>query len=537
MNHSIHQKVPDFTAQFSQALGEDLVRSYWVEPNHQYYHLNDEGFTKAISWLIQDAPQPVDLISLVAADERRERGCFRLHAIFFSRQHRHFMTLVLDLDSDNPTYPAVTPFIPSAEWYEREIHDLFGIVPMGIELKPLVLHRDWPRGKYYPMRKDFSADMVIKIAEVPHQFDQPQAVGMHQVAVGPIHAGIIEPGHLRFCVTGEQIHQFDAQLFYTHKGIEKMVEGKHYRDALALAEHVCGLCAFAHSTAYCQALESLGGIEVPRRAQIIRGICQELERLASHFSDLTAICAAGGFGFASMQAANFREHVMVLNHKLSGNRFLRRLNDIGGLARDIPDDAFQLLAMQLKPIEIEFHRWTSLILHSDSFLDRLEATGYLSKTQVEALGLVGPPARGSGIDRDIRRDYPNGIYRELSVSVPVHQDGDAFGRTQVRIDEINLSLALIKTLITKLESGPVYQAMGEPEFSNGPALGLVESAKGELLHWILLDENNRVARWHVRSASYMNWRGVVQATMGNNIVPDGPLVNKSFNLCYACTDR
>lgn len=537
MSHSSLQQVFSFADQFSQFLGADLARYYFIDLKQHYYHITPQSFTKAVSWLIQQASQPIYLISMVATDERVETGCFRLYSIFFSRKHQVLITLVLDLDSEQPFYPAITPLIPSAEWAEREIHDLFGIVPTGIELKPLVLHRDWPRGSHYPMRKDFSTDTFPEPGEVPHQFEQPHAAGMHQVAVGPIHAGIIEPGHLRFCVTGEHIHQFDAQLFYTHKGIEKMAEGKNYKDVLTLAEHVCGLCSFAHSTAYCQALEQLGSIEVPQRAHTIRAICLELERLASHFADLTAICSAGGFGFGGMQAANFREHIMVMNQDLSGNRFLRKLNDIGGLKHDIPDDMLRLLLERLKPIETEFRKWIDLVVHSDSLLDRLETTGHLSESQVETLGLVGPPARGSGINRDIRRDFPYGAYHQLSVSAPVHKDGDALARTKVRIDEVLISFELIKKMIFDIKPGPVYQKTVNEELPRWPAIGLVESAKGELLHWILIGEHNTITRWHIRSASYMNWRGVVQATMGNNIVPDGPLVNKSFNLCYACTDR
>lgn len=523
--------------QFSQFLGSALCHYELRNKVHHYYYLSVEDFPKTISWLVHQTPQPVQLVSLTATDERQEIGCFRLYVIFQPENLHGLMTLVIDLDAEHPTYPAITPFIPSAEWYEREIHDLFGIIPSGIELSPLILHRDWPKGNHYPLRKDFAQSELPEISEVPHQFDQPQAAGAHQVAVGPIHAGIIEPGHLRFCVTGEDILHFDVQLFYTHKGIEKMAEGQHYRDVLILAEHVCGLCSFAHSSAYCQALESLGGIQIPKRALMIRCIGLELERLASHFADLSAICSAGGFGFGSMQVATFREQVLVINHELSGNRFLRHLNDIGGLKRDIPQNILALIPKKLQSIEDEFQQWIELVLHSDSLLDRLEGTGFLSVTQAKQLGLVGPSARGSGLSRDIRWDLPYGIYHQLPVFKSVYQEGDALARARVRMDEAKHSFLLIKAILAQIEPGIVYQPMSNSELPQAPSIALIESAKGELAHWILMDKNNQIARWHVRSASYLNWRGVVQATMGNNIVPDGPLVNKSFNLCYACTDR
>lgn len=537
MNETSPRRVFNLTDHLSQYLGENLLRYYFLDHQHHYYHIKPDSFQEAVSWLEQRAPRPVYLVSMIAVDERDIDDYFRLYAVFFLKPNQTFITLVLELDPENPTYPAITPTIPLAEWQEREIHDLYGITPKDMDLKPLVLHRDWPRGKHFPMRRDFPRTELPNMGEVPHQFDMPHAAGMHQVAVGPIHAAIIEPGHMRFAVTGEKILKFDAQLFYTHKGIEKMAEGKSIKEGLKLAEHVCGLCSFAHSTAYCQAIENLAGIDVPQRALLLRGIGLELERLGSHFADLTAICAAGGFGFGSMQAANFREHIMVMNQDLSGSRFLRGLNEVGGLKHDIADDLLDRLEDRLEPIEEEFDKWANLILGSDSLLDRLETTGYLSKKQAESLGVVGPAARASGIERDVRRDYPYGIYKQLNVPIHVYQEGDALARTKIRIAEVRDSLDLIGSMISRLEKGSIFKLAPIEQLPSHPAIGLVESAKGELVHWVLMGKNNHIYRWHVRSASYMNWRGMVEATMGDNIVPDAPLVNKSFNLCYACTDR
>ena len=480
------------------------------------------------------------LIIITATDERNLSSKFKLYTTFVIKEPNAFIILEIDLDKDNPTYPALSVTIPSCNWYEREIHDLFGIVPIGISLDPLVLHRDWPRSKYFPMRKDFPLNKQITISEVPHQFNQPHGEGMYQIAVGPIHAGIIEPGHLRFCVIGEEIYKFDAQLFYTHKGIEKMAEGKSLDEVLCLAEHVCGMCAYAHSTAFCQAIETSGDIEIPRRAVFIRTICLELERLSSHMADLAAICSSGGFGFGTSHASRLREMLMRLICDCTGHRFFRGLNAIGGLQKNISDDAFKKLLLQLEKFKTQFEEWERLILNCDSLLDRLELTGFLSKESVLSLGIIGPPARASGIDKDVRRDYPYLAYKNYKMRIPLYEEGDVLARTHVRIDEIYESLTLIKNLIKNLPSGDFLE---KPKYftSYQPGLGILESAKGELVHWVMLDKENKIFRWHVRSASYMNWRGMVQATMGQdnlkNIVPDGPLVNKSFNLCYACVDR
>lgn len=385
------------------------------------------------------------------------------------------------------------------------------------------------------MRRHFSESIPIR--EAPHRFEMPAGAGRHQVAVGPIHAGIIEPGHLRFCVTGEQIHRFDAQLFYTHKGIEKMAEGKPYPAVLTLAEQVCGLCAFSHSLAFCQAIENLGGVNIPPRALSIRAILLEMERLASHLADLSAICSAGGFGFASARAAYFRERILQTNDHLVRHRFLRGLNQVGGLKQDISNDAFRQALETLSDVQLQFATWQALLLSTDSFLDRVEGTGFISHEDAGRLGLVGPAARGSEVDVDLRRDFPYGVHTQLPVSVKRFDGGDAHARMSVRIAEVDASLSQIQILISELPSGSIsvfYDAELPPR---QPAVGIVESPKGSLIHWLMMENHNQVFRWHVRSASYMNWRGVVQATMGNNIVPDGPLVNKSFNLCYACVDR
>lgn len=548
-NIQSNRQINRFVSLFSDFLGENLSQNYFLNYQTYIFHLHPPFFLKALTWLQDHPSSPATLVTMTAVDNREKTQTFQIHTVLLIPKLQLMVTLVLDLDEEHPSYEAVTPLIPSANWAEREIHDLFGIVPKGISLPPLVLHRDWPSGDHYPFRRDFKMDKQTHFTEGPLQFHQPNGLGMHQVAVGPIHAGIIEPGHLRFTVTGEQIHQFDAQLFYTHKGIEKMAEGKPIEEGLNLAEHVCGMCAFAHSTAYCQALEALGHIVVPERALQIRAICLELERISSHLSDLTAIGSAGGFAVGSQWAAAMREKLMEQNRMLTGHRFLRGLNAVGGLQRDLPAESWKTLLQWLHPFNKEFQEWVTLVLHEESFLDRLETTGQVTLKQAKTLGLVGPAARGSGVDRDVRRDFGTEIYEKYKIQPPVCTEGDALARTKIRIEEIRQSIVLIQEMteallktstqapVSRVQSSRVRQKPEKDFYSFLPSTGLVESAKGELAHWIMLAPDNRIFRWHVRSASYLNWPGVVQATMGNNIVPDGPLVNKSFNLCYACTDR
>ncbi|MBI3308907.1 MAG: NADH-quinone oxidoreductase subunit C [Candidatus Melainabacteria bacterium] len=501
-------------------------------------NINKEYLQAEIDFIHKDHNLDASFITMFATDERPLNLGFKVYIIFLFKNPTSILTLSTQLDQEEPAYPAISLKIPQANWYEREIHDLFGITPCGIDLDPLVLHRDWHRGKNFPMRKDFHIDTPMPISEVPHEFsNQPHAEGMNQIAVGPIHAGIIEPGHLRFCTIGEKVLKFDAQLFYTHKGIEKMAEGKTIDEALNLAEHVCGMCSYAHSTAFCQAIETLTQNHIPIRASYIRTICLELERISSHLFDLSSICSAGGFGFGGIHAARLREIIMRVIYKITGHRFFRGLNEPGGLKKDISDALLKELLFEIKDFKTKFKDWEKLVMNNDSFLDRLEGTGALTKEQAITLGIVGPPARASGINRDIRRDFTYETYKKYMPKITTYEEGDALARTKIRIDEIYESIELLKNLIQAVPSGHILNRtpfqFSEPQTS----IGIVESAKGELIHSLMITPENKIYRWHVRSASYMNWRGMVQATMANNILPDGPLVNKSFNLCYACVDR
>jgi Ni,Fe-hydrogenase III large subunit/Ni,Fe-hydrogenase III component G len=506
-----------------------------INTNHLLCNIQKEDLQDSIEVLLKEK---VSFLTMFAIDERSLNKKYKLHLIFLILNTASLLTFKVCLDETKPSYPTISKLIPAAEWFEREIHDMFGIVAEGVDLLPLVLHGDFPHGKHFPMRKDFKLNTEIEISEVPHQFTQPHAEGMHQVAVGPIHAGIIEPGHLRFCTIGEQILDFNAQLFYTHKGIEKSAEGKTIEEGLILAEHVCGMCSYSHSTAYCQAVESLSKINIPKRATYIRTICLELERLNSHLADLSAICSASGFAIASMQAASFREKAMQITFNLTNHRFFRGLNTVGGLKRDINDDEFKSLKDELQNLKKEFKSLEKIIIDSDTLLDRLETTGELSFIQAKKFGIVGPAARASGIDIDLRRDFKYAGYHDFTPEINIETEGDALARTKVRVKDIYSIFDFIRKIIDKLPTGKIKEEI--PELFSSmlePGIGAVESAKGSLIHCLILDKKNKISRWHVRSASYMNWRGVIQATKGRNIVPDSPLVNKSFNLCYACVDR
>jgi Ni,Fe-hydrogenase III large subunit len=366
-------------------------------------------------------------------------------------------------------------------------------------------------------------------------FNRVEGEGVMQVPVGPIHAGIIEPGHFRFSTVGENVLNLEAQLFYTHRGMEKISEGKSSRQGLLIAERICGVCSFSHSTAYCLAWEKLCGAKITERAQFIRTIGIELERLYNHIGDVGNICAGIGFAFGTMQGARLKEEVQKLIDRVFGSRFLRGINIPGGVRRDISEVNIEDIRLTLNEIGGEFEEITMILLSTDSYLDRVQNTGILHKELDKDLHAVGPAARSAGINEDSRRDLPHLAYNKVSFRVPVYHEGDVLARVKIRIDEAFQSMVIIRQALELMPEGQLTVTM-ENAPAYGYAIGVTESPRGENVHFVMADSSNRVYRHMVRSASYCNW-AVLPSTVPGNIVPDFPLINKSFELCYSCFDR
>jgi Ni,Fe-hydrogenase III large subunit len=433
-------------------------------------------------------------------------------------------------------FPSVTPVLPAAHWYEREVQDLLGLVPEGHpDPRRLVLHEAWPAG-VFPLRKDFDS-----LAEVASG-DDPMAPmyrlrgdGIVEIPVGPIHAGVIEPGHFRFAAVGEVVLHLEARLFYTHRGVEKVAEGKPAERVLQIAERTCGVCACSHAVTYCQAIEALADVAAPARALALRTIYLELERLYNHVGDLGNICAGVGFAVGASQGARLKETLQRLNERLTGSRFLRGVCRLGGVRRDLDGAARRDLLMTLAVVEPDVRRFVELLEVTDPFQERLRETGLLATDVARALGAVGVAARASGIDRDARRDHPHAAYGKLSVPVAVERGGDVRARLRVRISETLAAFELLHQLEASLPDGPLIAPVGPlPPYRS--ALGVTESPRGENIHWVRTGPEGTIDRYRIRSASYCNWP-VVPTTVPGNMVPDFPLINKSFELCYSCLDR
>jgi Ni,Fe-hydrogenase III large subunit len=368
-----------------------------------------------------------------------------------------------------------------------------------------------------------------------HVYRPTLGEGVFQIPVGPVHAGIIEPGHFNFAVAGEPILYLQLRMFYTHKGIEKRFEQLPVHRAVYLAESISGDSSFSHGTAFCQAIERAAGVDIPVRAKRMRTILLELERLYNHVGDIGAIATDVGFAVANAHASRLREFILTLNEELTGSRLLRGIVTPGGIRHDWEPMQIEQCREALKVFEGEFADLMQIINSSDSTRDRLERTGVLLHDQARDLGIVGVAGRASGMNRDLRRDHPYAAYNEVSFQVPVYQEGDVFRRMLVRVDEVGQSLEIIRRMIATLASGPCRTAI-PPLPPDRVALGAVEGWRGEIIHWIRTGSDGRLDRCKIKDPSLNNWPALVEAVQGN-IVPDFPVINKSFNLSYSGTDR
>ncbi|MEI7743163.1 MAG: NADH-quinone oxidoreductase subunit C [Chloroflexota bacterium] len=477
-------------------------------------------------------------VMLTGLDERGLGGDGLAVEAVAVRADRSLARFRVALPVDGAAYPSITPLVPAAHWDERELRDLLGIVPVGHpDSRRLVLHERWPRG-YHPLRKDVPAGERPPLADRRFVPFEVHGEGVYQLPVGPIHAGVIEPGHFRFSAIGERVLHLDARLFFTHRGLEKLVEGRTFGRALPLVERACGVCTVTHALAYAQAVEELTGVAVPDRARWTRVLLAELERLYNHVGDLGNICAGIGFTSGVARLGWLKERLLRVNDGLTGHRYLMGVVAPGGLLADLDPGALAALPALLDETGHELAAAVRALVRSDGVMARLHATGIVPTGTAAALGALGVAARASGIHADLRVDRPYAAYAGLGVEVVTASAGDAAARFHVRAQEAHESLRLLREVLARLPEGPVA---ADPRDAVVPApgataLGAAEGPRGASWIWLRAGADGTVDRLRLRSASFANWP-VVAAAVPGNLVPDFPLINKSFELCYACTDR
>ncbi len=473
-----------------------------------------------------------ELALMVANDRRADLGCFEVVYLFANDAHDWFLHAVEQLPADDATVPSMATFYYPASRFEREIKDLFGIEALGQpDTRPLVRHGFWPE-TYYPLRKDAPPPGDFKDDGTGFPFLPVGGEGVYEIPVGPVHAGVIEPGHFRFSVVGETVIDLKIRLYFTHKGTEKLFEGRLPAEGIELAERISGDTTIGHALAYCQALEALAGCQVPPRARSLRLALLEMERLYNHVADFGAICNDTGFAFAHAQCFRLRERLLRLNKQLTGNRLLRGGIVPGGVGHDLP--AGLNLAAELDAVLADFEEVVAISLGNTMLLDRLHGAGTLSHKIALDHGVLGYVARASGIDADVRRDHPFAAYGDLPLTPPVYTSGDVYARTLVRVEEFRAAVGLIKAVLAALPAGPLTAPLGAlPAWE--AAFGLVEGWRGAVLHWVMAGDDGRLHRVKVKDPSFANWPALSFALL-KNIVPDFPLCNKSFNQSYAGND-
>jgi Ni,Fe-hydrogenase III large subunit len=447
------------------------------------------------------APSSAELVAVVARDHNNELG-------------------VLRAALDASAYPALTPELPSAEAFEREILEVSSICPEG---------HPWPK----PLRRHSDLEEP-PCPNHAHPFFTVDGPGVHEVAVGPVHAGIIEPGHFRFQCAGETVLHLEIQLGYQHRGVEELFCRVPPARRLVLAESVAGDTAVGHATAYCAAMEALADFQPPLRAQALRGIALELERLANHVGDLGALCGDVGYLPGASWLGRLRGEFLNLLFELSGSRFGRGLACPGGVEWDATAAQIKDLLARLAKADRDLGHVTDLVFGEPTVASRFEQCGPVPREMAAALGLVGPAARASGCDRDVRRDHPAGIYRFTHLPVAVAELGDVMARALVRSVEAKRSLAFLREQLRELPDGLIGQEPPplEPERL---VVSLVEGWRGEIAHVASTDREGRLGTYKIVDPSFHNWFGLTLALRGQPI-SDFPLCNKSFNLSYAGHD-
>ena len=472
-----------------------------------------------------------ELALMVGTDRRRDRGVFEVHYVFVQRRRNLFVHIAVAVPPEDPAIVSLATSDYPASRFEREIADLLGIRARGHpDPRPLVRHAFWP-DDLFPLRKDAVArDFHDDGRSFP--FQQVGGEGVYEIPVGPVHAGVIEPGHFRFSVVGETIIDMTSRLYFTHKGTEKLFEGRAPADGVALAERISGDTSVGHALAYCEALERLGGTVVPARARYLRVLLLELERLYNHVADFGMIANDTGFAVAHSHCFRIRERLLRLNKRLTGNRLLRGGIVPGGVAVDLPPHVD--VPAEVGEAHTDFREIVDITLANTLVRDRLEGTGRLTTRTGRDHGVLGFVARASGIDVDARRDHPFAAYGELGVRVPVFEAGDVRARTLARVEEAGESVRLIGEAVRLLPAGPTSAPLGPlPAFE--PALGLAEGWRGTIIHWVMAGADGTLERVKVLDPSFLNWRALSYALL-KNIVPDFPLCNKSFNQSYSGND-
>jgi Ni,Fe-hydrogenase III large subunit len=458
-----------------------------------------------------------------------------LRSLLFGRDGH--LLLETAVSEERPELPTQARAYVAAGRPERAMFDMLGVRFIGTpDTRRWLRHQAWSKAEF-PLRKDFPAaghNRAATPADCDYPFPAVAGEGVYEIPVGPVHAGIIEPGHFRFQAVGETILRMEEHLGYVHKGIEKIAEGRDLKGLVRLAGRVSGDSSVSHAWAACQALERALKVTPSARALGLRAIMAERERIANHLGDIGAICNDVGFAFAQVQMSRLRELVQRQNLVVFGHRLLMDRIIPGGVVVDIEAAQIEQMRRECERLRADVEELMPLLLEYPSLQDRLRDTGLLPLKEARRLGVIGYIGRASNLQDDLRRDAPYAPYDQLEVEVPAYLEGDVAKRVRVRGDEVLISLGLIRQLLDTLPDGPLAVDCPLPARET-EGFGLVEGWRGETLAYVRLTAGGIVARYFPRDASWLSWPAL-ECLLKDVIVPDFPVCNKSVNGSYSGHD-
>lgn len=468
------------------------------------------------------------LVALWGGDEREARA-IAVHVAFDLPEG--LVCITLFCPDDAPVFPDFSGLFPAAGRMQRALRDMTGAKPQSGDVRPWLRHANWP-DDYFPLRAD-TPDERFEAKNENYPFVRVGGDGVHEIAVGPIHAGIIEPGHFRFSVMGESVLRLEERLGWKHKGIERRFTGMSLTDGVRLAGRVSGDSTVAYAWAYSQAAETVCSIDVPPRAAWLRALFLERERIANHLGDLGYLGNDVALSFGLMQFMRIKEDWLRLNARLFGHRFMMDCVVPGGVATDLDEASAKEIAEQCQVVERDIHHLKHVYEEHAGLQDRFLTTGRIEPELARRLGGVGIAGRASGQRWDLRIDHPVFPYDDLKPVLAVEERGDVAARAQIRFSEIHESLRLIRDILRAMPLGEIRTTARSEPHKQG--FGWVEGWRGDIFVALETGEDGKIRRCHPHDPSWQNWPLLEHAII-DNIVPDFPLINKSFNLSYAGVD-
>ena len=522
--------------QLKEKFGTQIVRADFPNDSRLYVYVDPQALKAVCRYIFRDLD--ARYVISIGADDRPYSGYFLIFHDFAFDKDKILCSIITQIPPDDPKVDSISDIIPGANWAEREIRDMIGVEPVGHPYpKRLVLPDGWPDG-LHPLRKDMDWNHVPKDYDENREFKFGETPpGCTVVPFGPFHPTLDEPSHFRLYVEGEVVRGCEYRGFMVHRGIEKLAETVlSYNDIPMMAERICGICGCVHSVAYVQAVEYGAAIQAPPRAEYIRTIMLEIERLHSHLLWVGLACHLVGFDTLFMQSWRIREPIMWMAEKITGNRKTYGLCQVGGVRWDITAEIRTELRQLLDKLESEWHPVVAAVVKDRNIQKRTRDVGVADKQYCKDMGLVGPVARAAGVDIDCRRDHPYAAYDRVEFDVITHDTSDVWGRVVVRAKEVFEAVRIIRQCLDKMEPGPLQLDIPEELPVGRIGISSIEAPRGESHHFVITGENNKPRRWRVRAPTYQNLQGV-PGMIKDQMIADMTISLGSIDPCFSCTDR